>query len=131
MAAVRIEGSNASEPIVSTSVDARHVLESATGGAPDFDGDARIFELLLIRARNSGSTNSPLEVYDEDETTGTSDSSFTTKKGGDLLVPANTQVEFTWEKGTGPRFRTNIIVGSASGAGTFLRGSIHAAGLLH
>lgn len=130
MAAIRIEGTNATEALVSTSVDARHVLESSTGGAPDFDGDGRVFELLYFAAYNSGSTDTNLEFYDQNETTATSDSSFTTLKAIKHF-PSGAYTEYTWEVGTGPRFRTNIIVGSASGAGTFARGAVSASGLLH
>jgi len=130
MAAIPIVGRNG-EALTGHSTDARQILETGTGGAPDFDGDGRVFELLHLAAFNShASSQSELHLWDADEA---SQVATTAQIGAPIPIPPNTLVERTWERGFGPRFRTNITAttGSALTQGTIAARAVYASGLLH
>jgi len=108
MAAIPISGKNG-EALVGATTDVRHILETNTGGAPDFDGDGRVFELTNIRIHNShGGSQALILLYDDDEGSGPAGSG-NTRVGGAIPVPPNSTVAMTWKRGTGPTFRTNIV----------------------
>ena len=128
MAAIPISGQNG-EAIVSFTIDARHILETPGETGPNFDGDGRVFELLnLVVTNASAAVVAVLRLYDSDETTVVVT---TTQVGPEIrIAPADT-MKMEWARGTGPRFRTNLVAGLASVAGTVNLNSVQASGLLH
>jgi hypothetical protein len=130
MAAIPISGRNG-EALTGSCTDARHILETGTGGAPDFDGDGRIFELLHLVARNSSAASqSELHLWDRDEG---SQPATTGQIGAAIIIAPNTTLEKTWTRGTGPRFRTNITASTSrtTNRGTVAIRDVFASGLLH
>lgn len=128
MGSIPVSGRNG-EAIVGSSSDIRHILETNSGGARDFDGDQHTFELLHLQAYNShASSQGVLVLFDSNESTAAPSS---TRVVGPLPVPALSLVDLEWERGSGPKFRVNITAETQAGAGTFAIGSIFASGLLH
>ena len=130
MAAILISGTNG-EALVGVTTDVRHILETSTGGTPDFDGDGRVFEPLHLECFNSHATSqAELVLYDDDESSGPTNSS-NVRIGGVYPIPPNSLLEKTWERGRGPKFRTNIIASTRASRGTIAAGDVYASGLLH
>lgn len=130
MAAIPIMGRNG-EALTGSCTDARHILESPTGGAPDFDGDGRIFELLhLVATNTSAASQTELHLWDVDEG---SQPATTRQIGARIIIAPNTTFEKTWLRGEGPTFRRNITASTSrtTNRGTIAIRDVYAAGLLH
>ena len=130
MSAIPITGRNG-EALTGSCTDARHILETGSGGAPDFDGDGRVFELLHLVATNSSANSATrLHLWDRDEG---SQPTTTLQIGGSYYIAPLTTMEKTWSKGTGPRFRTNIVASTSrtTNQGSVAIRDVYAAGLLH
>ena len=130
MAAIPIAGRNG-EALTGSCSDARHILETGSGGAPDFDGDGRIFELLhLVVTNTSVACAAQMHLWDRDEG---SQPATTSQIGARIIVAPNTTLEKTWQRGEGPRFRTNITASTSrtTNQGTVAIRDCFASGLLH
>ncbi len=130
MSDIPISGTNG-ESLDAAATDTRHIMESPTGGAPDFDGDGRVLELLHLVVRNSHAASQALfRMYDDDEISGPAGSG-NTRIGPTYIIPPNSVMEKTWPKGTGPSFNTNIVAETVGGAGTIAADDVYTAGVLH
>lgn len=130
MPGIPIEGTNATEALVDEGTDIRSIMEDESDNLPDFDGDGRVFELLALEITNEHATQvATVELWDSDE-----DATFTADPSiqkGTYLVPAQDTVQFTWARGTGPRFITNITASIDSGNGTVDSGAVRCSGVLY
>ena len=130
MAAIPVFGRNG-EALTGSCTDARAVMETGAGTNPDFDGDGRVFELLHLAVWNNHAASAALlHLWDRDEG---SQPTTTLQVGAPIPCPALALTVRTWERGTGPRFRTNIVASTsrALNQGTIRVRDVFVSGLLH
>lgn len=127
MAAIPISGMNVT---LIASNTWRSILRTASGAAPDFDGDGRVFELLgLLISNTSALSVARLQMWDNDNVTSTP--STVRRVGPELrIAPGDTQ-KLEWPRGSGPRFTIGIVMTKADNGGTVGVRNVNANGLLH
>lgn len=107
---IPISGGNENEALTAPGTDVRCILSRGTTLA-DFDGDGRVFELQSLEITNEHATQlAEVAVYDQDEAAAVAAS-----QRLNLYAPAQDTVQYTWDRGKGPRFATNIAAGTTNG----------------